>query len=116
MEKKVALFAFNGEPMCFVHVLLNALDMNERGYDVKLIIEGSATTLIKTLAEPEAPFGELYEKVKQMKLIDAVCQACATKMGTLEDAKAQGLPLNKELSGHPSMGGYRDRGYEIITF
>ena len=116
MEKKIALFAFNGEPMCFVHVLLNALDMHERGYDIKLVIEGSATALIKTLAEPGAPFGELYEKVKQTKLIDAVCQACATKMGTLENAKAQGLPLNKELSGHPSMGSYLERGYGIITF
>ena len=31
--KKVALFAFNGELMCFVHVLLNALDMKEKGYE-----------------------------------------------------------------------------------
>ncbi len=29
--KKVALFVFNDEPMCFTHVLLNALDMDERG-------------------------------------------------------------------------------------
>lgn len=29
--------------MCFVHVLLNALDMQERGYEVKVILEGSAT-------------------------------------------------------------------------
>jgi len=37
-KKKIALFAFNGKAMCFVHVLLNALDMNEKGYDVKVII------------------------------------------------------------------------------
>ncbi len=116
MEKKVALFAFNGDPMCFVHVLLNALDMQARGYDVKLVIEGSATKLIKTLMEPGAMFGELYQKVKQAGLIDAVCQACSAKMGTLQDAEAQGLPLNREMSGHPSMGRYRDEGYEIITF
>jgi hypothetical protein len=41
--KKIALFAFNRESFCFVNVLLNALDMNEKGYDVKVIIEGSAT-------------------------------------------------------------------------
>jgi len=29
--KKVALFAFNGELMCFVHVLLNALEMKDKG-------------------------------------------------------------------------------------
>jgi len=34
VDKKVALVAFNGEPMCFVHVLLNALDMEEKGYEM----------------------------------------------------------------------------------
>jgi len=37
---KVALFAFNGDPMCFAHVLINALDLREKNYDVRLIIEG----------------------------------------------------------------------------
>lgn len=114
--KKFAVFAFNGEPMCFVHVLLNVLDMKARGYEVKLIIEGSSTQLIKTLAEPGAPFGELYAKVKEAGLIDAVCQACCAKMGTLEEAKAQNLPLNNDMSGHPSMGKYLDEGYGILTF
>ncbi len=44
--KKLALFAFNGDPMCFIHILLNALDMKEKGFDGKIIIEGSATKLI----------------------------------------------------------------------
>jgi hypothetical protein len=35
--KKAALFVFNGDPMCFIHVLLNALDMKEKGYEVKTI-------------------------------------------------------------------------------
>jgi len=116
MQKKMALFAFNGEPMCFVHVLLNALDMQTRGYDVALIIEGSATKLIQTLAEPDAPFADLYRQVKDAGLIRAVCQACASKMGTLDAAKEQGLPLNKEMSGHPSMGAYIEHGYQIVTF
>ena len=40
--EKIAIFAFKGEGMCFVHaLLLNALlDMQEKGYDVKLIIGG----------------------------------------------------------------------------
>lgn len=116
MWEKIAMFAFNGEAMCFVHVLLNALDLEGRGYGIKLIIEGSATALLKTLADPEAPFAELYKKVKQAGLIDAVCQACASKMGTLEEAKAQNLPLNGEMSGHPSMSGYLEAGYDIMTF
>jgi hypothetical protein len=30
--KKIALFVFNGDPMCFIHVLLNALDMEEKDW------------------------------------------------------------------------------------
>jgi hypothetical protein len=51
MEKKVAVFAFNGETMCFAQTLLNAQDMEEKEYDIKLIIEGSATKQIKELSE-----------------------------------------------------------------
>ena len=37
---KVVIFAFNGNPMCFSHVLLNVLDMAEKGMDAKVVIEG----------------------------------------------------------------------------
>ena len=53
---KVALFAFNGDPMCFAHVLINALDLREKNYDVRLIIEGSATKLVAELSDPQKPF------------------------------------------------------------
>ena len=66
--KKIALFAFNGELMCFVHVLLNAIDMNDRRYEVKIIIEGSATKLVPELAQPENPMHRLYEKAKGLDL------------------------------------------------
>ena len=62
--KKLALFAFNGEMMCFAHALLNAVDLKENGYDVKLIIEGMATKNIKELNEEGKPFSNLYKKVK----------------------------------------------------
>ncbi len=42
----IALFAFNGEPMCFLHVLLNALDMKARGFGVKLVLEGASVKLV----------------------------------------------------------------------
>ena len=41
--KKVRLLAFEGDPMCCIHIFLNALDMKEKGYDVKVVIEGTAT-------------------------------------------------------------------------
>ena len=116
MSKKVAIFAFNGEPMCFAHVLLNALDMNERGYELKLVIEGSATKQLHELLEPTKPFAKLYERVKNAGLIDCVCKACSAKMDTLASAQEQGLPICDEMSGHPSIARYLEDGYEIIVF
>ena len=116
MSEKIALFAFNGDPMCFVHVLLNALDMDGRGYDIKIIIEGSATKTVNTLNTPEAQFHSLYLKVKEKGLIDCVCKACAVKMGALQGVEKQGLPLCAEMKGHPSMAKYIEQGYKIITF
>lgn len=114
--RKIAIFAFNGDPMCFVHVLLNALEMNKNGAAVKLIMEGSATGLIPELNKPDATFGELYRKVVEAGLIDCVCKACASKMGVLSEVEAQGLPLSAEMKGHPSIYRYMEAGYEILTF
>ena len=116
MNKKVAIFAFNGEMMYFAHVLLNALDMKEKGYDIELIIEGSATRQIKELSDPDKPFARIYEKVKVAGLIDCVCQACSTQTGSLESAKEQSLPLCQEMSGHPSIARYVEAGYQVLVF
>lgn len=114
--KKFALFVFNGDPMCFIHVLLNALDMREKGFDAKIVIEGSATKLLPDLTKIDNPLHKLWEKVKEAGLVDGVCKACSNKLGTLEAAKEQRLTLLDEMSGHPSMARYRDEGFEIISF
>ncbi|HPM76603.1 MAG TPA: cytoplasmic protein [bacterium] len=114
---KAALFAFNGEPMCFVHVLLNAFDLRDKGWEATIVIEGSATKLVKEFHEhPDAPFAPLYRMAKEANLIGAVCQACANKMGSLDSAKEQGLPLGNDMAGHPSMSAYLDRGWQVFTF
>ena len=114
--KKVALFVFNGDPMCFIHVLLNALDMQKKEYDIRTVIEGAAVKLIPELAKEAHPLNGLWEKAKAAGLIEGVCRACSHKLGTLKDAEAQGLPLLDDMSGHPSIAGYRDSGFEVITF
>ncbi len=116
MAEKVVLVAFNGEPMCFAHVLLNALDMIEQGLEVKVVIEGTATKMIAALSDPQTPFADLYEKAKAANLIDCVCKACAAKMGALDAAKTQGLPICGEMNGHPSLARYIQRGCRVVTF
>ncbi len=113
---KVLLVAFQGEAMCFVHVLLNALDMQQKGMTAKIIIEGMAVKLPGELHQPEHTFHGLYDKVKGAGLIEGVCKACSAKLGALEAVQAQGLPLLEDMSGHPSLGRYLQEGYTIITF
>ena len=116
MKQKVALVAFNGEPTCFIHVLLNALDFSKKGFDVRVVLEGSATGLIRGLTSPGHPLAALYAQVVQAGLIDCVCRACASKMNALESAEMQKLPICADMSGHPSLADYLSDGYQIITF
>ena len=114
--KKAALFVFNGDPMCFIHVLLNALDLKEKGYEARIVIEGAATGLIPELEKEENPLHGLWGKVKDFGLIEGTCKACSKKMETAEAAQALGLTLLDDMTGHPGMAGYREKGYEVITF
>ena len=114
--KRFALFVFNGDPMCFIHVLLNALDMKAKGNEVKIIIEGSSVKLIPELVKPGNPLNGLWKKNLEANLVEGVCKACSSKLGTLEAAKEQKMTLLDDMSGHPGMAAYRDKGYEIITF
>jgi hypothetical protein len=109
---KYAIFAFRGDSMCFVHVLLNALDLKEKGADVKIVMEGESVTLIQALTESkDAPF----LKAREMGLIDGVCRACSFKLGALQYNEASGIPLKGDMSGHPSFSSYIKEGYEILT-
>lgn len=113
---KYALFAFTGEAMCFVHVLLNGLDLKAKGQEVKIIIEGAACRLVPELGEAGHPFHQLYIKTREAGLIDGICKACAHKMGSLEAARAQGLTILEDMSGHAGMAPYILDGYQVITF
>ncbi|RPJ04695.1 MAG: cytoplasmic protein [Deltaproteobacteria bacterium] len=114
--KKFALFVFNGDPVCFIHVLLNALDIKAKGHVAKIMIEGASVKLIPELVKPENPLNGLWKKNLEAGLVEGVCKACSSKLGTLEAAREQGLTLLDDMSGHPSMEAYHDKGFEIITF
>lgn len=116
MGDKYGLFAFNGDPMCFIHVILNALDMNKKGYEVKVIVEGSATKLADQFENDDNPFFKKYQELKNLGLIDCFCKACSNKMGSLKKVEELGFPTCEELMGHPSMAKYIKQGYSIITF
>ncbi len=109
---KTVLFAFKGDPMCFVHVLLNGLELHEKGMGGLIVIEGEAVKLVQQMEEAMNP---LYMKAKEKGLIDGICQGCSAKMGVLEYNETVGIPIVGDMSGHPSMAKYIEAGYAITT-
>ncbi|MCF8055541.1 MAG: cytoplasmic protein [Desulfocapsa sp.] len=114
--RKILLVAFQGQPMCFIHVLLNGLELKAAGHDCKIIVEGEATTLIPEVSKQEHFLHGLFQQVKEAGLIEGVCRACSMKMQVIEHIEKESLPLLDDMSGHPGMAKYIENGFEILNF
>lgn len=110
--KKIAIFAFKGNPMCFIHVLLNAKEMHEKGIDVKIVVEGEAVTLLQDLETNNNP---LYMAIKEAGLFHSICLACSIKLNVATYNETLDIPLVGDMSGHVSMTALIEEGYDIIT-
>jgi hypothetical protein len=113
---KTVLFAFNGEPATFAHVLLNAMEMKRQGWDAKVVVESEAVKLVSLLRNPAKPFGDVYREAMLSRVIDGVCKTCANRHGVTPAVTEQNLKLLGEMSGHPSIARYRQEGYEVLVF
>ncbi len=110
--KKVLLYAMTGEKSCFMHVLLNAVQLHEGGAQVRVVFEGASVKLVKGLEDTQNP---VYLKAKQAGLLTGICLACSTTMGVYEDNLASGLPMLSDMSGHAGIKSYLDEGYEVVS-
>ncbi len=113
---KVVFFVFRDEEMCFIHVLLNALDLFSSGYHAQIVFEGSATRLIPLLAQSEHPLHHLYAQAKSQGLIAGACRACSAKMKVIEAVEKEALSLLDDMNGHPSVRRFVEQGFTVITF
>lgn len=114
--QKTVLFAFRDDPMCFIHVLLNALDLSEKGIESGIVLEGGATTLVAKMEDAGNPLHQLYAKCREKGLILGACLACSTKLGALDAVRAAGLPLLGDMNGHPGIAAYQLKGWQVLIF
>jgi hypothetical protein len=114
--QKIVFFAFRDNPLCFIHVLLNALDMAEQGLEGKIVLEGEAVTLVPVMADPGHFLHGLYVKAKEKGLIVGACKACSNKLKVSEAVTKEGIPLIGEMAGHPAMADFTQQGFTILTF
>jgi hypothetical protein len=113
--QKTMIFAFQGNPMCFIHVLLNSQNMAEQGMEGKIILEGEAVKLVPEMAKSDHFLNKLYTEAKEKGLIFGACRVCSHKMGVAEAMGVEGIPLVGDMAGHPGMAEYIKQGYTIIT-
>lgn len=114
--KENIFFAFRGDPMCFIHVLLNSIDLYEKGMGGKIILEGEAVKLVPEIIKPDNFLNKLYTKTKKHKLIIGACRACSTKLGVRDIIEDANIPLIGEMQGHPALSDYIAKGYQVIVF
>ncbi|MDX9833818.1 MAG: cytoplasmic protein [Desulfobulbus sp.] len=113
---KTIFFAFRDDPLCFIHVLLNSLDMAAKGMEGKIILEGEAVRLVPLIAAPGHFLNTLYQKAREEELIVGACRACSHKLAVAAAVEGAGIPLIGEMSEHPAMSTYLGQGYTILTF
>lgn len=115
-KQKTVLFAFRGDPLCFVHVLLNGLDLHQKGQEGKIVLEGESVTLVEKMSQPGHFLSELYRKAESAGIIYGACKACSAKLKATEAVETAGIPLIGDMSGHPAMSQFLAEGYAVITF
>lgn len=109
--KKILFYAMREEKMCFVHVLLNALELHESGHEVKIIFEGMSVKLPSILTAEANP---LYQEALDKNIVAGVCRVCSKMMGVLEENEKLGLELLNDMRGHAGMKSYIEDGYEVV--
>ncbi len=98
--------------MCFMHNILNVLDLHKKGYEATLVIEGEAVRLIKELIEGK---NKLFNQMIELELIHGVCKACSAKLGVLEYNENSPINIIGDMQGHPSVSQFTERGFQVIT-
>lgn len=109
--RKVLFYAMQGKKMCFLHVLMNALQLYEQGHEVRIIFEGESVRLPSQL---EREGNKLYLSAREKGLLAGICLACSVQLGVLEMNEAVGLPLLDDMYGHAGLLPFIEDGYEVI--
>ncbi|MFD2673222.1 DsrE family protein [Marinicrinis sediminis] len=114
--KKVAIFVHAGEQegAKALHSLLYSQELHEAGHQVKVIFDGAGTAWVQKFEDPENQFNPLYKQVKELGVIEGVCEFCANAYGVNESVSSSGLQSIGDVGGHPSIAQLVSEDYEII--
>lgn len=99
-----------------VHALLYATELAEHGNDVVLIFDGAGAGWVNELEKLENPFHQHYLRIKQLGIVEQICDYCADAYDVKKDMSEEQLKLLVgDYKGHPSLSMWAGRGYQIIV-
>ncbi len=99
-----------------VHALLYATELAEEGYPVVLIFDGAGTGWANELRKPENPLHKHYLKIKELAVVEEICDYCADSFEVKDNLPEQQKKLLVgDYEGHPSLVKWIEKGYRIIV-
>jgi len=99
-----------------VHALLYATELAEHGHDVVLIFDGAGAGWVSELDKLENPFHQHYLRIKQLGIVEQICDYCADAYDVKKDLSEDQMKLLVgDYKGHPSLSRWVGRGYQIIV-
>ena len=121
MPRKILFVLFSEDACRQNHALLYALDLREKGHEVKLILEGGATRMVSAMHAADSRPGALLRQARDVGILAGACgrasSGCASEDPTRQVAQlaeAAGVPLLSALGGHASIEPFVREGYELV--
>ncbi len=99
-----------------LHALLYAKELKEAGYPVALIFDGAGTGWAAKMGDPKNKLHKKYMELKKLGVVEEICDFCSGAFkvkGKLKEMSVE--TLNGDYQGHPSLGKWVARGYEVIV-
>jgi hypothetical protein len=122
MTRKILFVLFAEDECRRFHALQYVLDLGSQGHDVRLLLEGAATSLMLELDVPGSSLGSLLRDVQSRGLLAGACLGASRGCGTPDSAspailaaRAHNIALVEGMEGHAALGPFVRDGYEIVV-
>lgn len=112
---KYLFLATDDNKMQLYHLLLNAVNFKNKGHDVTVVLECASPKLLIGISDGSIKM-PVFDEAMKLEIINHACKACSTAFSATDAAKALGVPLKGDLSGHSNLLPFAEDGYQIIGF
>ena len=122
MKRRILFVVFAEDECRQTHALKWALELARAGHEIRVVLEGGCTQVLRQLDMPGSHLGALVRQAHEAGLIAGACRAAsigcgcdATTSPALQAAQAIGSPLLSGMDGHVSLTPFVQDCWEIVV-